>query len=182
MDVGATISSIRKKHGLTIKDVSAMSGVTSSLISQIENNKANPSLSTLICLAKALNVDVSAFFNSEAAEQSASPVVRASERLQMTEMPDWKTYLLTNNNYDKFTINLTVIQPEADSSNYPELHPKGATGYEFGYVLSGKLHVELEGQIYILNAGDSICFDAGKEHAIKNIFNSETQLLWMMLP
>ena len=48
---------------LTIKEVAERANVTSSLVSQIENNKANPSINSLMAVAKALNVPIGSFFD-----------------------------------------------------------------------------------------------------------------------
>ena len=184
MSVGQNISMLRKERGLTIKDVATMAGVTSSLISQIENDKANPSLSTMIALAKALDTDVVSFFDrpDKKNAMSSSPVVRVSERVRIdsSNSDEWATYLLTNKNFDKFSVNTSVIKPGADSANYPEMHPEHlTTGYEFGFVLSGKLQIQLDDDIYILNAGDSICFEATRRHRLINTTNSDVSVLWV---
>lgn len=184
MGIGKNISQIRKDRGLTIKDVATMAGVTPSLISQIENDKANPSLSTMLALAKALSTDITSFFDGKdkGAVSSSSPVVRASERVRIdsSNSDEWATYLLTNRNFEKFCANTSIIKPGADSANYPEMHPENlTTGYEFGFVISGKLQIQLDGDIYILNAGDSICFEATKKHRLINNTNSDVTVLWV---
>ncbi|MPN23513.1 HTH-type transcriptional regulator PuuR [bioreactor metagenome] len=156
-----------------------MAGVTPSLISQIENDKANPSLSTLMALAKSLNTEVVSFFDGKPAK-SSSPVVRSTERVRLNSADDWATYLLTNKNFDMFSANISTIKPGADSIRYPEMHPKNlTTGHEFGFVLSGKIEITLENEIYVLNVGDSICFEAQKQHRITNSSNSDALVIWV---
>ena len=65
MTVGQRICSIRKEKGLTIKDVSLMSKIAPGRISQIENDKANPSLNTLTAIATALDINISRLFEEE---------------------------------------------------------------------------------------------------------------------
>jgi len=181
MSVGSNIQSIRKERGLTIKDVAHTSGITASLISQIENDKGNPSLNTLTALAHALNVDVIQFFKGEF-EKFDSPVVRANERSLLSSNKGWNNYLLVSRNLDKFSATYTVLAPKASTKHSPELNPKNATGYEFAFLLSGKLRIELEDEVYILNVGDSICFDASKKHVVINASNTESVVLWVLIP
>lgn len=179
MGIGENISRIRKEKGLTIRDVATMAGVTPSLISQIENDKANPSLATLMALAKSLNTEVISFFDRKH-DTSASPVVRSAERVRLNGTDDWATYLLTNENFDMFSANISIIKPGADSIRYPEMHPKNlTTGHEFGFVISGKIELTLEETIYVLNAGDSICFEAQKRHRITNTSNADATVIWV---
>ncbi|QQO10766.1 helix-turn-helix domain-containing protein [Breznakiella homolactica] len=181
MSVGRNIQFIRKERGLTIKDVASLSGITPSLISQIENDKGNPSLNTLKALAGALKVDVVNFFGGEL-DRFDSPVVRANDRSVLSKNKGWNAYLLTSKNLDKFSVTYNILEIGTSTEASPELNPKGATGYEFGFVLSGKLRVELEDGVYILNEGDSICFDASKNHEVVNVANTKTEMLWALFP
>lgn len=180
MSVGQRISKIRNEKGLTIKDVSIMANITPGLISQIENDKANPSLSTLLAIAKALNVDISSFFDDIEASKN-SPVVRSSERQLLSSYKGFKRYLLLNSNLDKFDFNYNVLEPNATTSDCPEINLEGHTKYEFGFVIQGKLRIELEDEIYILNPGDCIFFSATKNHSVTNISRSQAEMIWLML-
>ncbi len=60
--LGQTISSYRKKRGMTIREFSEYAGISTSLVSQIERGQANPSLSVLELAAKALNVPLYTLF------------------------------------------------------------------------------------------------------------------------
>jgi len=181
MSVGANISRIRKTAGLTIKDISIMSGVTPSLISQIENDKANPSLSTLLAISKALNIDISSIFDGPM-NKGESPVIRAADRALCYNFNKWTSYLLTNMDPEKFTVSFNSIEPGASTDKSPEMNPRNATGYEFCYLLTGKIHIELEGQVYILNAGDTISFEAKKKHTVSNPSNNIAEAIWLIVP
>ena len=54
--LGQTVLSYRKKNKMTIREFADYAGISTSLISQIERGHANPSLSVLELIAKALNV------------------------------------------------------------------------------------------------------------------------------
>jgi transcriptional regulator with XRE-family HTH domain len=181
MSVGKRIMTERKNKNLTIKDVAAMSGISTSMISQIENDKGNPSLNTLNALAHAIGVEVAVFFNSET-DHFNNPVVRSSERPIMSKSNEFTTYQLSAGNINRFCVYYNVLVPGGSTTNFPEHHPATATGYEFGYILNGKLRVEIEDQVYILNPGDSICIDATKQHASTNIASVDCEMLWFMIP
>ena len=179
-DVGDRIHKIREEKGLTIKDVSLMSGTAVSLISQIENNKANPSLSTLRAIAKALGVDVSRFFCVQEGDRinEGNLVVRSSERIIYKKNAMVTYYLLANSDEDHMEFGCRVYEPGFTTEDYPELHPADVHGKEFGMVIQGKLQVIVDGEIYILNQYDSIFFDASLPHSVKNINKTPTEVFW----
>ena len=55
--LGPLLRAIRNSRNLTIKDVAAKAGVSSSLLSQIERNRISPSLDTLLQLLEWLPLD-----------------------------------------------------------------------------------------------------------------------------
>ena len=75
--VGAQIRRRRRDRDLTLARVADLTGLNIGYLSQVENDKASPSLETLAALAAALDVPIAWFL----LEQSVAPrVVRASER------------------------------------------------------------------------------------------------------
>ena len=178
MSVGSKISSLRKERGLTIKDLSVISKIAPGRISQIENDKANPSLLTLTALADALGVDLSALFGPVSKDQL---VVRGSDRPLMKSDGKLKHFLLTNREFDNLSFYYRIFEPGFTTSDHPEMHWNGMTGYEFAFVISGKLTCEVEGKTYVLVEGDSICFETQKSHTIKNASSANTEVVWLNL-
>src|SRR5918999_539911 len=75
--VGAQIRRRRRERGLTLAAVAEATGLNVGYLSQVENDKASPSLETLASLAEALDVPIAWFL----LDQSIGPrLVRASER------------------------------------------------------------------------------------------------------
>ena len=55
-------------------------------------------------------------------------------------------------------------------------------GEEWGYILTGELHVEIGGELFILRAGDSVHFDAHVGRAAFNQTDSTCRALWVSTP
>ena len=70
LKIGEKLRDARTKRGLSLRKLAAMTDVSASLLSQIENQKANPSVRTLHSLADALGVPVDAFFPERAASDA----------------------------------------------------------------------------------------------------------------
>ncbi|MDR1070866.1 MAG: cupin domain-containing protein, partial [Gracilibacteraceae bacterium] len=83
---------------------------------------------------------------------------------------------------DRFSVYYNVLAPGSSTTDSPEHHPDNATGFEFGYILSGKLRIDIEDQVYILNPGDSICIDATKRHSSTTLGSAACEMLWFMIP
>ncbi len=176
MDIGENIKKIRLSKKLTIKEVSDKANITKSLLSQIENNKANPSLKTLYALADTLKTPIGKFFDQE--ETDASPVVKASERRILETNNGVKFHSLTpqySNHSLEFLYN--VFSKDSTTGEY-----YSHAGEECGYVLKGKLKVEWDSKEFILEEGDSIILDSTKPHKITNIDDGESIAIWVDTP
>lgn len=180
--LGDIIKKIRMEKQLTIKEVAARASVTSSLLSQIENNKANPSINSLMAVAKALNVPIGSFFNGIDEEPAYDPVVRADERKVLKTQSGVTFYLLTpklKNHALEFIYNVFEkggATGGADGGLYTH------DGEECGFVLEGRLEVMYEDKTYVLEAGDSIVLDSTKPHKLTNIYDGRTIAIWVDTP
>lgn len=175
-NIGEKIRETRKSQNLTLQDVSKMSGLTTSLLSQIENSRANPSITTLLTIAKILNTPLGTLF--DVGEETDNPVIRKNDRPVARTANGIIYYLLTPHLEEK---TIEVL--------YSEFEPGGDTGtkithqgIECGTVIEGKLEVQIEDNIYILNAGDTINLDSSRPHRIKNAAESKTSAIWINSP
>src|SRR6266568_989110 len=79
--IGERIARERALHGLSIEELARRAGVSNGLLSQIERGIGNPSLSTLLGLAKALEMPLGSFFAG--ASDDSDVVVRARGRKRL---------------------------------------------------------------------------------------------------
>jgi transcriptional regulator with XRE-family HTH domain/mannose-6-phosphate isomerase-like protein (cupin superfamily) len=54
-------------------------------------------------------------------------------------------------------------------------------GYEYGYIISGQLHIQVGFAHYDLSAGDSISFESATPHRLSNPFDEESQSIWVVV-
>lgn len=69
--IGQTLRSRRKELGLSLEDLSRLSGATVPTLSNIERGKRDVKLSTLVNLASALRFDLAELFTDDASETDA---------------------------------------------------------------------------------------------------------------
>ncbi|GAX90509.1 helix-turn-helix domain-containing protein [Effusibacillus lacus] len=176
MNIGEKIRKQRKLLGLTINDVAERVGVSTSLISQIENDKADPSLVTLKKIVHVLQIRFADLFNDES---SMSPVVRKDQRkkivlgknagiVQELLAPDIKRNLEL----------LLITYKEGESSEGVLIHQ----GEECGLVLEGRLELTIGTDVYELEEGDSVYFNSDIPHSFKNIGKGPLKLVWIITP
>jgi len=177
MELGSTIHRIRKEKLLTLKDVARMTNLTESLLSQIENNKAQPSITSLMAISKALNTPIAYFFDQDDSH-AKSPVLRSSER-PVVHTKSGITYYLLSPNVEEVQIEMLYAEFEKGAST-EVMHTH--SGYECGIVLEGKLEVRLNEDRYVLNRGDSITIPSSQPHDIANIYDGMTIAIWVNNP
>jgi transcriptional regulator with XRE-family HTH domain len=166
---GAVLKALRRKHGWTLAQVSRRTGLPTSTLSKIENDKMSLTYDKLARLSSGLQVDISALFNGEA---GADGGLGASGRRSITRAGEGKA--IETQNYSHLypaweLLNKRVIPIVAELharslEEFGELirHP----GEEYAFVLEGE--VDLYTSLYApvrLKAGDSIYFDSGMGHA-----------------
>lgn len=170
--VGLKIRGLRNDKGFSLKTLAERSGLNINTLSLIENSKSSPSVSTLQQLAKALEVPITAFFESE---PIVKHVVFTSHELRpgATFSNAFMQNLgkdLTGNVVQPFIV---TLKPKAGSGEQMIVH----TGHEFVYCLTGKVIYNVENETYTLNPGDSLVFEAHLPHRWENIFDVESQII-----
>jgi transcriptional regulator with XRE-family HTH domain len=176
MVLGNIIKQTRLDQGKTIKDVAKEANVTISLLSQIENNKANPSINSLLAIGKVLNVPVGSFFDEH--EVESGPVVKSYKRRAIRTQDGVTYYLLTPLRKDLLMEFKYTVYEKGGTSGHYHKHE----GAECGIVFEGRLEIIQEGEIFVLEAGDSIYLDSTKPHTMKNAYDGRTITIWVDSP
>jgi transcriptional regulator with XRE-family HTH domain len=174
--VGALIRLLRTEARRSLGHVAEAAGLSPGLLSQIERGMGNPSLTTLVKLAHALDVPVGRFFLTE---QPTHALVRKGEhpRLQLAE--DSLVYeLLTPNTHGRLGMIKTVITGGWTNENAPFAHD----GEECVYVIDGKLTISIAGTRYLLGEGDSVTFDSALPHWYRNDTDDAAVTISAMTP
>lgn len=178
---GKRIREIRKSKHMSIVELADMVGVSKSLISQVERGDIFPSLSTLEKIAIALEVDITQFFKIESAPpvSESEIVVRGNKRKKITMPNSSMIYnLLTPNLRKSLEFLLIEIPPFAEKGEEEEeIETFKHEGEEYFFVLEGQLELVIGEQSYVLNAGDSGCFDSSHGHVWRNNSNQKGAFL-----
>lgn len=174
-NVGMRIRDLRRSKGLTLKVVADHANVTPSLLSQLERGKVNPSLSLLSLIASRLGVRVASLLESSDLRDMGSPVLHKGNRKTLFTEGSGKLELLSKH-FDlncEFTLN--EWQPGDSTGKDKVVHD----GVECGFIIHGKLRVEVGDHAYTLVAGDSITFPSMAPHRLSNPGPRQAVAVWV---
>lgn len=163
VDVGARIKELRESRNLSIRELARRSGFSASGLSMIERGKNSPSVSTLYKLSQTLGVPITTFFQTNL---KLDKVVhrRASERTRVPFMRGVWEGLGGEAFSDRVEPFALTLETGANSGPDPIVH----SGHEFVVCLRGQLEYRIEDETYLLEAGDSLLFQAYLRHRWRN--------------
>jgi transcriptional regulator with XRE-family HTH domain len=181
-DLGARIKEVRKKQGLSQKELAEKTGVTPSSISQVEKNLIYPSIPALFRMAESLSVEVASFFEGIAAVENGC-VYRGAEGVgaSFDRMPKGAiegVQLLPPDMKD------TGIEPflvKIEPGRKLVSHFFSHKGEEMGYLLAGKLTVRVKGQFQEVEAGDVVYLKKDIPEQWENTGEAAAELLWIKI-
>ena len=153
---------LREQQGLSLRALARLSGLSLNAISLIERGTNSPTVSSLHLLANALNVPITDFFQDGA--QHAVIFLRPEERLRTEARGIALESLgsgLRNQQAEPF---LVTVQPGSGNIDQPITH----AGEEFVFCLQGEANYKVGEQVYPLQVGCNLLFNAALPHGFNN--------------
>jgi DNA-binding transcriptional MerR regulator/quercetin dioxygenase-like cupin family protein len=174
--VADRLKMLRRTLGLSLRAVSARTGISASHINAIERGYSEPSVASLITLAQAYGVNVLSFFDEDSSE--ARHVVRRGEGDVIGTGSFGVSMTLLSPRASALELHLFHLAPGAGSGG--DYHHEGT---ECFYVLEGKLGVWLgSDDFHELADGDCLCFPSTIEHRWANLADTTTSFLGANTP
>ncbi|HVQ89858.1 MAG TPA: XRE family transcriptional regulator [Mycobacteriales bacterium] len=199
------IRAARTAGGLSLRELARRVGVSASQLSQIENGKSDPSVSTLYALVGELGLSLDALLEQKPAAAPAQPaatapgrpapggpatpaparpagtgpIVRPGERriLHMDSGVVWER--LTRGPSGVLDALLVTYEPGGASSSSGKLMTHGGT--EFAFLIDGELTLQLGFETHLMRAGDSLEFAASTPHLYFNAGKVPAKGVWYVL-
>jgi transcriptional regulator with XRE-family HTH domain len=175
--------------GLSLREVARRIGVSASLISQIERDKVNPSVSTLYALVQELRLTMGDLFATDDAQlpsgavrtplPAVSPLVTPEQRavINLASGVTWQR--LTPSSDPTLEFLHVVYEPGSESCPEDSLVRHG--GKEYGYLIAGRLGVRIGFDEHALEPGDSISFDSSSPHRLWTIGDEPAEAIWVVV-
>ncbi|MEI7845800.1 MAG: helix-turn-helix domain-containing protein [Chloroflexota bacterium] len=163
IDVGNRLRQLREGRNISMRTLATMSGLSANALSMIERGKTSPSVSTLYRIAGALNVPVTDFFSPEESRRKIV-FLKSDERARIPFLRGvWEGL-----GGELFTGKVMPFMLTLENGASSGLSHMAHSGHEFVYCLRGQLEYQVEGQSFLLEAGDSLLFSAQLKHRWHN--------------
>lgn len=165
MAIGHEVRTYRKKLGITVTDLAAATGVSVGMLSKIENGNISPSLTTLQTLSRALGIPLTALFRGFEEPRSAT-FVKAGQGVNIERRGTRAGHQYSllghiDNNTSGVTVEPYLITLNAESDVFPTFQHEGM---EFLFMLEGEVVYRHGEQLFTMQTGDSLFFDADAPH------------------
>ena len=163
--------SIREQKGLSLRTLAKACGLSITAIHQIEVGEHSPTVSSLQILATALNVPITAFFETHH-EQTTVFVKHDCRQGSQGDgiVMESLGVGLPNQQLEPFFVS---IDPGAGNGQEPITH----SGEEFVYCVDGEVEYHVNGELYRLEGGDSLLFEASQPHSFFNASKAPATLI-----
>jgi transcriptional regulator with XRE-family HTH domain len=185
--VGNRLRKERERLGISLREVARRVGVSPSLVSQIELDRVNPSVSTLYALVTELGMTMSDVFGDSPSEERVVRQLRDGDGLAERRETRRVINLASGVRWERLTAQsdrevefLYVVYP-VGAASCPEDALMTHGGKEYGYVSSGTLGVRVGFEEYELGPGGSIAFDSSSPHRLWAVGDEPVHAIWVVI-
>lgn len=166
LNIGHRVRTHRKHAGLSLEQLARLSGVSTAMLSQIEQNKANPTVAVIWKIARALNVDISDLVESARTGRHFNVIRSDDERYLFATGDECSVRTLSPLSLEKdvefYQIDLRPNASLNSESHFPNTQ-------EIVTVARGKIAVQSADHQVNLSEGDSVHYSADVNHCITNV-------------
>jgi len=173
--LGDKLRQLRGERNISQRDLARLAGLSPNSISLIERDETSPSVATLQSLATALNIRMSYFFEEETPStvlhiKSGNRPRIEGEGVTIEGMGQTMPF----QELEPFSI---TLDPKAGSGGERQVVH---SGHEFVYCLQGKIEYVIDGEVYLMEVGDILIFEATLPHLWRNPFGVQAKFLLVL--
>ena len=174
LNIGSRLGDLRKRKKMTLDQLSSKSGVSKSILSQIERNISNPTVSTMMRIADALEETLSGFFMN-IDEGKSSPIETSKETPNISSKDGLCELSILGAGETVSWLQWYVLTMKPKGQLPSRTH--GSNTFENITVISGEVVVYLKKQSETLKAGDTFRFPTNQEHTLVNESKTNSKVL-----
>lgn len=161
--IADNLKNIRKEKKLSLDKVANLTGISKSMLGQIEREETNPTITTVWKIANGLKISFTSLIKEEEkavqiiAKEDIEPLVESNNRYRLYPIFPYD---------EKTSFEIYSVELEPGANLEAEGHGKGAK--EYITVFQGQLSMQIGEESYELSQGNAIKFDANEAHVYKN--------------
>ena len=174
LNIGSRLGDLRKRKQMTLDQLSSKSGVSKSILSQIERNISNPTVSTMMRIADALEETLSGFFmNIDEGKSSSIETSKETPNISSKDGLCELSILGAGETVSWLQWYVLTMKPKGKLPSKSH----GSNTFENITVISGEVVVHLKKQSERLKAGDTFRFPTNQEHTLMNKSKTISKIL-----
>jgi transcriptional regulator with XRE-family HTH domain len=203
VNVGSLIRRERQKQGLSLRELARRVRISASMLSQVENDRTRPSVSTIYAIATELGLSIDALLSDSdgqagSAVAAAGPRTRRGSAAAAPVLAELSCQLVRPDERRKLELEsgvtwelLSDLLPHMVDFMFVTYEPGGSssssgklmrhTGTEFAFLLRGQLKIQVGFDEYVLEPGDALAFDSSEPHLLVNEGTEPAEGIWFVL-
>ncbi len=166
--IGKKIKQVRTQKKISHDRIANETGFNPAYLKEIESGKTIPSVGAILQISRALEIDSGALLKND--ETKMKSRVKAYTKRTSNYAYSTLTPGAENKHLKAF---LVTIDPLQDHDGVGYQHE----GEEFNYILAGTVEVKVGDHANKLKAGDSLHFNSGIQHHLKNTGKIDAELI-----
>ena len=159
LSIAENLREERTRAGLTLEQLARRAELSTPHLSRLESGERQPSIAALIALSRALGVSMATLLG----ERRRAPAVAVYEPGAPANESDGMAITAVSGFPGSTALDALVVRISTDREP-PE--PARHRGEEWIHVVTGRLVLEFDGHVHVLEAGASVHFDAGRPHRL----------------
>ncbi|MCR4773768.1 MAG: XRE family transcriptional regulator [Prevotella sp.] len=177
--IGHRLKGLRDIYDVTPDEMAKICETSTEHYLKIENGEADPSVYRMSRIAKHFGIDLNVLLFDEEPRMDTYSLVRKNQGLCAARNKNYMYQSLASGfkgrKVDPF---LVKVNPLEEGKNY---NKNSHGGQEFDIVIDGTLELTLEDKVLTLTAGDSIYFDATRQHCMRAVGDEPVTFLCVII-
>ncbi|WP_028402855.1 helix-turn-helix domain-containing protein [Ectobacillus panaciterrae] len=169
--IAKNLKALREYKKLSLEKVAEMTGVSKTMIGQIERGESSPTITTISKIAHGLKISFSSLINSP--KPDANVVLKSEVQTLLEDNGKYQLYPYFSFQDDR---RFEIYSVEIEKGGYLSSESHGERTEEFLTVFDGELTVRVNNIDYTIKNGDSIRFNADRPHSYHNSGDTLTRL------
>jgi transcriptional regulator with XRE-family HTH domain len=179
--IGSALKRLRMSQNVVMADLAKEAGISTGMLSKLENWQSSASLDTLVSLSRALGVSLSTLFQGYPTEEGGAQLVKKGQGMEVVRRGTKKghTYhLLASERGPRRTFEPFLVTLTDRSEVFPSFeHP----GMEFIHLLEGRIEYRHGKHTYMLGPGDSLTFRGEIPHGPERLIRLPIRMLSIII-
>jgi transcriptional regulator with XRE-family HTH domain len=176
--LGTKVAAARAERGWSLAELGRRAGMSAAAVHKIEKSGMTPTIASLMKIAAALGKSVAHFVEEDGSARPAL-VIRGDARSRLFTSKAGLVLENVSGRYGPFALAgaEAIVEPRASSGPEPMRHP----GEELLVLQEGSMRFTVDGEVFDLEAGDSIHFRTNRPHSWSNPADVPARGIWLVV-